>query len=70
MVIKMRIGICDDMLEDLDYMKNLMMQYANNHSQQIFQIETFSNFDFLGNYEKCGGYDILLLDICIRNIRG
>lgn len=65
----MRIGICDDMTEELNNIKNLTEIYANNHNQHIFNIATFSNsFEFLENYEKCGGYDILLLDICMPGI--
>lgn len=67
----MKIAICDDDLNQLSIIKANMEQYALNYKEQSFEIECFNNpLDFLYNLEKAGGYDILLLDICMPGISG
>lgn len=67
----MRIAICDDDINQLSDMKVAMKNYMNQHSEQRYEIECFDNpLEFLLRLEKTGGYDILLLDICMPGILG
>lgn len=67
----MNIAICDDDLKQLEEIKAAIMDYAKAYSEQNYEIECFHNpLQFLQHYEKCKGYDILLLDICMPGILG
>jgi DNA-binding LytR/AlgR family response regulator len=67
----MRVAICDDDINQLAVIKAAMEHYANEHTEQVYEIECFDNpLEFLQCSEKAGGYDILLLDICMPGILG
>ena len=61
----MKICICDDELNILDYIKNILM---NVKDQSI--IISFSNVDELQNEIKENDIDILFMDIKINDING
>lgn len=67
----MKVAICDDDINQIDVIKAAMEHYAIEHMEQTYVIECFDNpLDFLQCSEKTGGYDILLLDICMPGILG
>lgn len=67
----MKVAICDDDINQLAIIKNAIEHYANGHIEQSYIIVCFDNpFEFLQSLEKTGGYDILLLDICMPGILG
>lgn len=67
----MKVVICDDDLNQLAVIKAEMEQYSIKHTEQAYIIECFDNpFELLQRSEKIGGYDILLLDICMPGILG
>ncbi len=67
----MKIAICDDDINQLVVIKAAMDQYAVQHTEHAYAIECFDNpFEFLKHSEKTGGYDILILDICMPGILG
>jgi DNA-binding LytR/AlgR family response regulator len=67
----MKIAICDDDIKQLDLIKMAVENYIKEHGEQNFDIECFDDpCVFLQQYEKSGGYDIVLLDICMPDILG
>ncbi len=67
----MKVAICDDDRKQLAVIKAAMEHYEMEHSEQIYEVEYFSNpFELLQHSEKKGGYDILILDICMPGILG
>lgn len=67
----MKVAICDDDINQIDVIKAAMDHYAIEHMEQTYEIECFENpIEFLQCSEKTGGYDILLLDICMPGILG
>lgn len=67
----MRVAICDDDINQLAVIKAAMEQYVIQHAEQTYAIECFDNpLEFLQRSENTGGYDILLLDICMPGILG
>jgi DNA-binding LytR/AlgR family response regulator len=69
--IKVKVAICDDNIKELAVIKTAMEQYVINNTEQTYEIECFDNpIEFLQQSEKTGGYDILLLDICMPGVLG
>jgi len=67
----MKVAICDDDIKQLAVIKAAMEHYGIEHPEQTYAIECFDNpLEFLECLEKTGGYDILLLDICMPGILG
>ncbi len=67
----MKVAICDDDINQLAVIKAAMKNYETEHSEHTYEIECFDNpLEFLQRLEKTGGYDILLLDICMPGILG
>lgn len=67
----MKVAICDDDINQLALIKTAMQKYAATQGEQTYTIECFNNpLEFLQCLEKIGGYDILLLDVCMPGILG
>jgi DNA-binding LytR/AlgR family response regulator len=67
----MKVAICDDDINQLAVIKAAMENYETAHDRHTYEIECFDNpLEFLQHLEKTGGYDILLLDICMPGILG
>ena len=67
----MKVAICDDDINQLAVIKAAMKNYERMHSEHPYEIECFDNpLELLQRSEKTGGYDILLLDICMPGILG
>ena len=65
-----RFAICDDESTEIDYLKQLVQQWANKHSYST-SIDTFPSAEaFLFQYAEDKSYDILLLDIEMANMNG
>lgn len=67
----MNITICDDQHNELEYIRQIMSEYASGHSELFMNIKCFSNpLDMLDDINKNGVPDIALLDICMPGILG
>jgi DNA-binding LytR/AlgR family response regulator len=67
----MKVAICDDDIKQLAVIKAAMENYELEHNEYTYEIECFDNpLEFMQCSEKTGGYDILLLDICMPSILG
>lgn len=67
----MNVIICDDQMDELEHMKQMVSEYANAHSELCMKIKCFSNpFDLLDDMNVNGAPDIALLDICMPGILG
>jgi len=65
-----RFAICDDESKEIEYLKQLVQQWANKHSYST-SIATFPSAEaFLFQYAEDKSYDILLLDIEMANMNG
>lgn len=68
--MKVNFAICDDNLVDLDYVKQLVIKWANNKEFSI-NIDVFSSAEaFLFSYVENKQYDCLLLDIEMGKMDG
>ena len=67
----MNITICDDQKSELEKIRQIVMEYAEVHSELFIEISCFSNpLDMLDGINKNGVPDIALLDICMPGILG
>ena len=67
----LRMAICDDIPEHLEKIKAGVLQYYNEHLEEEINLVTYNNpLIFLESLDKTGGYDILLLDVCMPGING
>lgn len=67
----MNIMICDDQIDELESMRQIVSEYAASHSDLLMKINCFSNpFDMLEEMSKSGAPDIALLDICMPGVLG
>lgn len=67
----MNILICDDRLNELESIKQIVLEYAAAHSEAAIKVHCFLNpFDMLEDINKNGVPDIALLDICMPGILG
>lgn len=67
----MNIIICDDQKDELENMKQIVLEYAAVHSELFLEVKCFSNpFDMLEEIGKSGAPDIALLDICMPGVLG
>lgn len=67
----LRIAICDDLSDQLAVIETAVTEYFRSYPE--VQVETFTYHNpliFLESLDKTGGYDILLLDICMPGIDG
>lgn len=69
--LRMNITICDDQKSELEKIRQIVMEYAEVHSELFIEISCFSNpLDMLDGINKNGVPDIALLDICMPGILG
>ncbi|MEG0664458.1 MAG: response regulator, partial [Clostridia bacterium] len=67
----MKIAICDDLQKYLCKMDKSLNDYLINKSIHNCKVDKYDNPTlFLDYIEKNGGYDIVLLDICMPGISG
>jgi DNA-binding LytR/AlgR family response regulator len=67
----LRIAICDDISDHLEKIKSGVIQYFSEYSEEKIDIITYNNpLIFLESLDKTGGFDILLLDVCMPGIDG
>ncbi len=66
----MQIAICDDMPEELEKISSQVAEYGKNHGIR-FKITAYSSAaDFLKEIERSGGFDAILLDVCMPDMTG
>lgn len=67
----LHIAICDDLPDQLARIKFAVEQYYSGQIEYPAEIVTYDNpLLFLESLDKNGGFDILLLDICMPGITG
>ena len=67
----MIISICDDQINELENIKQIVSEYKKAHPEFHISINCFLNpLDMLDDIAKCGAPDIALLDICMPGILG
>ncbi len=67
----MRIAICDDNRSHLAQVKTSTLHYASAYLNDAVQISEYDNsLVFLEELHNNGGFDIVLLDICMPGILG
>ena len=67
----LKISICDDdAIERKKILNNLKVYMAQSSKLHIESNVFSSAFDILDSFEKTGGSDIILLDICMPGMLG
>ncbi|MEA4974021.1 MAG: LytTR family DNA-binding domain-containing protein [Candidatus Metalachnospira sp.] len=67
----LRIAICDDLPEQLTKIKTTTEQFFRAYQDESIKIFTYGNpLIFLESLDKVGGFDIVLLDVCMPGIDG
>ena len=67
----LRIAICDDLPDQQAQIKSAAAQYFSAHPDAQPVFSTYGNpLLFLESLDKAGGFDILLLDVCMPGIDG
>lgn len=67
----LRIAICDDMPYHLEKIKSGVKKFFSEYPEEKIDIITYNNpLIFLESLDKTGGFDILLLDVCMPGIDG
>lgn len=67
----MNITICDDEINELENIKQIVSEYAKAHSELLLKVKCFLNpIDMLDDINKNGVPDIALLDICMPGVLG
>ena len=70
MTMKYRIAICDDEQNQIEYITSIVTSWSN-HKGHSCEIRTFASAEaFLFEYEEDKAYDILLLDVEMKNMNG
>ena len=70
MTMKYKIAICDDDQNQIEYMTSIVVSWST-HEGHNCEIRTFSSAEaFLFEYEEDKAYDILLLDVEMKNMNG
>jgi len=65
-----KIAVCDDEAADITYAENLIKKWAKEREKEILIDRFFSAEAFLFEYENKKDYDILLLDIEMKEMDG
>ena len=66
----MQIAICDDEQNQIEYITSIVTSWSN-HKGHSCEIRTFASAEaFLFEYEEDKAYDILLLDVEMKNMNG
>ena len=68
--MKLNIAICDDETAEIEYLSSLVEQWAASTGNVVMLKSFFSAESFLFEYEENKNYDILLLDIQMKEIDG
>ena len=67
----MIISICDDQINELENIKQIVLEYAKTHLELHISVNCFLNpLDMLEDVRQNGVPDIALLDICMPGILG
>lgn len=67
----LNIAVCDDMPQELAFSKAAAEQYFKDHTQMRASITCFDHsLALLEHIDKNGGFDIMLLDICMPGLNG
>ena len=67
----MIISICDDQINELENIKQIVLEYAKTHLGLHISVNCFLNpLDMLEDVQQNGVPDIALLDICMPGILG
>ena len=67
----LKIWICDDDARDRELIAGNLRTYAEEHREYGISFDTYSSaFEMLDAFEKKGGPDIALLDICMPGMLG
>lgn len=67
----LQIAICDDWPEQAECIRAVTQDYFSRYTKQTAKIHIYYNaLLFLENLKNNGGFDILLLDICMPGISG
>lgn len=70
MTMKYRIAICDDEQNQIEYITSIVASWSA-HEGHGCEIRTFASAEaFLFEYEEDKAYDILLLDVEMKNMNG
>lgn len=70
MTMKYRIAICDDEQNQIEYITSIVASWSA-HEGHGCEIRTFASAEaFLFEYEEDRAYDILLLDVEMKNMNG
>lgn len=70
MTMKYRIAICDDEQNQIEYITSIVASWSA-HEGHGCEIRTFASAEaFLFEYEEAKAYDILLLDVEMKNMNG
>lgn len=68
--MKYKIAICDDEQNQIEYITSIVASWSA-HAGHSCEIRTFTSAEaFLFEYEEDKAYDILLLDVEMKNING
>lgn len=68
--MKYRIAICDDEQNQIEYITSIVTSWSN-HKGHSCEIRTFASAEaFLFEYEEDKAYDIVLLDVEMKNMNG
>ena len=68
--MKLKIAICDDEQNQIEYITSLVSSWSAGEGHSC-EIRTFTSAEeFLFQYEDNKTYDILLLDVEMKNITG
>ena len=68
--MKYRIAICDDEQNQIEYITSIVTSWSN-HKGHSCEMRTFASAEaFLFEYEEDKAYDILLLDVEMKNMNG
>lgn len=68
--MKYRIAICDDEQNQIEYITSIVTSWSN-HKGHSCEIRMFASAEaFLFEYEEDKAYDILLLDVKMKNMNG
>lgn len=68
--MKYRIAICDDEQNQIEYITSIVTSWSN-HKGHSCEIRTFASAEaFLFEYKEDKAYDILLLDVEMKNMNG
>ncbi len=68
---ELNITICDDEINELENIKQIVSEYAKAHSELLVKVKYFLNpLDMLDDINKSGVPDIALLDICMPGVLG